>query len=167
MPCKANHNSDAAARAFVAALYQNVLKLDSGARGSTNTFAQRGIGDVLIAWENEAYLIAQLGKGQYEIVCPSVSILAEPPVAVVDKNVAKHGTRDVADGLPAVPVFGRRPEDRGEALLPPPPGVGRQAVRRPVPEHPAVHIDAVRRLAGGPEDAFRRRRHIRPDLREA
>jgi sulfate/thiosulfate-binding protein len=71
--------------------------LDSGARGSTTTFVERGIGDVLLAWENEAFLaVERLGKGQLEIVVPSVSILAEPPVAVVERNAARHGTADVA-----------------------------------------------------------------------
>ena len=72
--------------------------LDTGARGSTLSFAQRGLGDVLIAWENEAHLILkEFGSDKYEIVSPSVSILAEPPVAIVDKNVAKHGTRKIAE----------------------------------------------------------------------
>ena len=93
---KTNGNNDAAARAYVAKLYQNVPKLDSGARGATLTFTKNAVGDVLLAWENEAMLIVQQDKGQYEIVRPSQSILAEPPVAVVDKNVDKHGTRDVA-----------------------------------------------------------------------
>jgi sulfate transport system substrate-binding protein len=85
------------AKAFVAALYHNVPVLDTGARGSTMTFVQRGIGDVLIAWENEAYLaINELGPDKVEVVDPSVSILAEPPVALVDKVVDKHGTREVA-----------------------------------------------------------------------
>ncbi|WP_413615382.1 sulfate ABC transporter substrate-binding protein [Halomonas cupida] len=82
---------------FVRDIYANVPVLDSGARGSTNTFVQRGIGDVLLAWENEALLATeQLGKGEFEIVVPSVSILAEPPVTVIDKNVEAHGTREVA-----------------------------------------------------------------------
>lgn len=85
------------AREFVASLYKNVPVLDSGARGSTTTFVQRGIGDVLLAWENEAFLaINELGKDQFEIVVPSISILAEPPVAIVDKVVDRHGTRAVA-----------------------------------------------------------------------
>jgi sulfate transport system substrate-binding protein len=89
---------DAKARAFVAALYRNVPILDSGARGATITFTQRHQGDVLIAWENEAFLALQeFGKDQYEVVVPSVSILAEPPVALVDKNVDKHGTRALAE----------------------------------------------------------------------
>ncbi len=83
---------------FVRQLFANVPVLDSGARGATNTFVQRGLGDVFIAWENEAHLsVEQLGKGQFEIIVPSVSILAEPPVTVVDKNVDRKGTRQVAE----------------------------------------------------------------------
>ena len=75
--------------------------LDSGARGSTVTFTQHHVGDVLLAWENEAYLATtKIGKGQYDIVYPSVSVLAEPPVAVVDKNVDAHGTRPACRSLP-------------------------------------------------------------------
>jgi sulfate transport system substrate-binding protein len=89
--------SEAKARAFVAQLFKNVPVLDTGARGSTNTFVQRGIGDVLLAWENEAFLaVKELGMDRFEIVVPSLSILAEPPVAVVDKVVDKKGTRAVA-----------------------------------------------------------------------
>ena len=88
--------NDTTARAFVAALYKNVPVLDAGARGSTNTFVQRGIGDVLLAWENEAFLAVAESKGQVDIVAPPASILAEPPVAVVDKVAAKRGTTDVA-----------------------------------------------------------------------
>ncbi|MBF0330836.1 MAG: sulfate ABC transporter substrate-binding protein [Candidatus Omnitrophica bacterium] len=92
------NNDDTKAKAFVAALFNNVPVLDSGARGSTTTFVERKIGDVLLAWENEAYLVLnQLGKGEYEIVTPSLSILAEPSVALVDKNVDRHGTRKVAE----------------------------------------------------------------------
>jgi sulfate transport system substrate-binding protein len=95
---KHKQGSDAAAREFVSKLYANVPVLDSGARGATTTFAERGIGDVLIAWENEAYLaIQELGRDKVEIVAPSYTILAEPPVAVVDKVVDKHGTRKVAE----------------------------------------------------------------------
>jgi sulfate/thiosulfate transport system substrate-binding protein len=86
------------AKLFMAKLFRNVPVLDSGARGSTTTFVERGQGDVLIAWENEAILaVRDLGKGKFDIVVPSVSILAEPPVAVVDRNVDKHGTRKVAE----------------------------------------------------------------------
>jgi len=89
--------NDQKAREFVARLFRNVPVLDSGARGATNTFVQRGLGDVLLAWENEAYLsVNELGPDKFEIVTPSVSILAEPPVAVVDKVVDKKGTRAAA-----------------------------------------------------------------------
>jgi len=85
------------ARAFVGSLFKNVPVLDTGARGSTNTFVQRGIGDVLLAWENEAFLVVEeLGPDKYDIVVPSISILAEPPVAVVDKVVDRKGTRKAA-----------------------------------------------------------------------
>lgn len=86
------------AQAFVAKIYEHVPVLDTGARGSTNTFVQRGIGDVLLAWENEAFLsINELGPDKFEIVVPSVSILAEPPVTVVDKNAESHGARSLAE----------------------------------------------------------------------
>src|SRR5271155_23042 len=89
--------SDAAAKDFVQKLYKNVPVLDSGARGSTTTFVERGIGDVLLAWENEALLsVKELGPDKFQIVVPSQSILAEPPVALVDKIVDRHGTRAVA-----------------------------------------------------------------------
>jgi sulfate transport system substrate-binding protein len=89
--------SEAKARDFVARLYKNVPVLDAGARGSTTTFVERGIGDVLIAWENEALLaIKELGPGKFEVIAPSISILAEPPVTVVDKVAGKHGTRELA-----------------------------------------------------------------------
>jgi sulfate/thiosulfate transport system substrate-binding protein len=89
--------SDATAVAFLRKLYKQVPILDTGARGSTTTFAQRGIGDVLLAWENEAFLaMRELGAGQFQIVVPTVSILAEPCVAVVDEVVLRHGTREVA-----------------------------------------------------------------------
>ncbi len=89
---------EAAARAFVTRLFRNVPVLDSGARGSTNTFVQRGIGDVLLAWENEAFLaVEELGPDRFDVVVPSMSILAEPPVTVIDRYAEKHGTRDVAE----------------------------------------------------------------------
>ena len=90
--------SEERARELVTRIYRNAAVLDSGARGSTTTFVERGIGDVLIAWENEAYLaIKELGPGKLEIVTPTLSILAEPPVTVVDKVVDKRGTRKVAE----------------------------------------------------------------------
>ena len=84
-------------KTFISQLFKNVLVLDAGARGATTTFVERGIGDVLIAWENEAFLATQeLGKDRFEIVIPSISILAEPPVTVVDKIAKKHGTQEIA-----------------------------------------------------------------------
>jgi sulfate/thiosulfate transport system substrate-binding protein len=89
--------NEAKAKDFVSRVYKNVPVLDAGARGSTTTFVERGIGDVLIAWENEALLaIKELGPGKFEVVAPSISILAEPPVALVDKVAGKHGTTEVA-----------------------------------------------------------------------
>jgi sulfate/thiosulfate-binding protein len=86
-----------AAKEFVRKIYEHVPVLDSGARGATNTFVKNGLGDVLLAWENEAFLaIEELGPGSVEIVVPPLSILAEPPVAIVDKNVDAKGTREVA-----------------------------------------------------------------------
>ena len=92
-----NNHADAAARDFIKQLYKNVPVLDSGARGSTVTFAQRGIGDVLLAWENEAHLaLKEFGADKFDIVTPSISILAEPPVSIVDKTAKRHGTTEVA-----------------------------------------------------------------------
>ena len=117
--------NDGSARAFVAKLFASVPVLDSGARGATNTFAQRGIGDVLLAWENEAHLAAQESKAAIEIVVPTVSILAEPPVAVVDGVVDKKGTRELAqaylqflytaEGQELVAKHHYRPRDAGVA----------------------------------------------------
>jgi sulfate/thiosulfate-binding protein len=93
-----NGGDPAKAQAFVAELFKHVPVLDSGARGSTTTFAQRGLGDVLLAWENEAYLsFAEFGEDKFDIVFPSISILAEPPVALIDANVDKNGTRKAAE----------------------------------------------------------------------
>lgn len=95
---KQKYGSEAKAQEFVEKLYKNVPVLDTGARGSTITFVNNNIGDVLLAWENEAFLaLKEQGGDQFEIVAPSLSILAEPPVAVVDKNVEKKGTRKVAE----------------------------------------------------------------------
>jgi sulfate transport system substrate-binding protein len=94
---KKNNGDDKKAQEFVGRLYKNVPVLDSGARGSTTTFVKRGIGDVLLSWENEAFLALQeLGKDKVEVVTPTLSILAEPPVSLVDKVAAKHGTTEVA-----------------------------------------------------------------------
>jgi len=93
---RASHNNEAGAREYMRKLFANVPVLDTGARGSTTTFVQRGVGDVLIAWENEALLAQKEQPGQFEIVIPSATILAEPPVAVVDKVAQKHGTEKIA-----------------------------------------------------------------------
>ena len=94
---KGNGNNDQRAREFMAAFFKNVPVLDTGARGSTTTFAERGLGDVLVAWENEAMLIAEkLGKGNFQIILPSISILAEPPVTVVDRYAKKNGNTALA-----------------------------------------------------------------------
>ena len=91
------NNDEARAKELLSGIYKNVPVLDSGARGSTTTFVERGIGDAFISWENEAFLaIKELGPGKFEIVVPSISILAEPPVTIVDKVVDKRGTRKVA-----------------------------------------------------------------------
>jgi sulfate/thiosulfate transport system substrate-binding protein len=95
---KQYNNDDAKAKDFLKKLFKNVPVLDSGARGSTTTFVERGIGDVLLAWENEAFLaLKELGPDKFDIVVPSLSILAEPPVAVVDKNVKRHNTQAVSE----------------------------------------------------------------------
>jgi sulfate/thiosulfate transport system substrate-binding protein len=94
---KRKYGSDAKAKEFVAKLYGNVPVLDMGARGSTITFAQRAQGNVLIAWENEAYLLEKEFNAKFDVIAPSLSILAEPAVALVDKNVDKKGTRAVAE----------------------------------------------------------------------
>jgi sulfate transport system substrate-binding protein len=92
-----SHGNAAAAKDYISKLYANVPILDSGARGSTNTFVERGQGDVLIAWENEALLISRdLGAGKYQVVRPSLTIRAEPPIAIVDANATKHGTLQAA-----------------------------------------------------------------------
>ncbi len=92
-----NDGDQAKARDYITKFYANVPVLDSGARGATNTFVQRGIGDVLVGWENEAYLALEEAKGQVDIVVPSTSILAEPPVAVIDSVIARKGTKTVAE----------------------------------------------------------------------
>jgi sulfate/thiosulfate transport system substrate-binding protein len=92
-----NGKNDAKAREYVQKFYANAPVLDSGARAATTTFVQRGIGDVLVGWENEAYLAVEEAKGDVQIVVPSQTILAEPPVSIVDKVVAKKGTRAVAE----------------------------------------------------------------------
>ena len=148
-------------------LFRNVPVLDSGARGSTTTFVERGQGDVLLAWENEAFLaVNELGKGKFDIVVPSVSILAEPPVAVVDKVVDKRGTRQVAE---AYLKFLYTPEAQEiiaqNYYRPRNPQVAAQ-VQEPLPQREAVHHRAqFRRVEAGAGESLQRRRPVRPDLR--
>ena len=114
---KQHNGDDAKARSFVGKIYKNVPVLDTGARGSTTTFVQRGIGDVLISWENEAFLaVNELGPDQFEIVVPSLSILAEPPVTVVDGNAKRKNAIPVAT---AYLEYLYTSEAGGQALLPP------------------------------------------------
>jgi sulfate transport system substrate-binding protein len=132
----------ASAERFVTALYRNVPVLDAGARGATTTFAARGIGDVLLAWENEAHLaLAELGPGALEIVVPSVSILAEPPVAVVDAVVDRRGTREAAEAYlaflytdEAQEVIARHPFRPRDARI---------AARHPMPALALFTVDEV------------------------
>ena len=165
------NNDEAKARALLARLYRNVPVLDSGARGSTTTFTQRGIGDVFLSWENEALLAREkLGRDKFDIVIPSISILAEPSVAIVDKVVDKRGTREGGPGLSGVPVHARRTGAVREALLPPA-QPGRSPPSTP-PSFRRVNLlthrrPDVRRLGEGPEEALRRWRHLRSDLSAA
>ena len=160
--------SEATAKDYTRKLFSHVPVLDTGARGSTTTFVQRGIGDVLLAWENEAFLsIKELGADKVEIVVPSLSILAEPPVAVVDKVVLRRGTREVAteylkylyspEGQEIIARNFYRPID--------PHGGGQ--VRKDLPETEPGDHQGLRRLGHGAKSALRRWRRVRPDLRAA
>ena len=120
---------DEYAKGFVTKLFKNVPVLDSGARGSTTTFVQRGIGDVLLAWENEAFLaVNELGKDKFEIILPSLSILAEPPVTVIDKVVTRHGTEAVAKAYLEYLYTEQGPGNRRQELLPSSSRIDRQEV---------------------------------------
>jgi sulfate transport system substrate-binding protein len=146
-----NGGDDARARDFVGRLLRNVPVFDSGARGSTTTFLQRGIGDVLVAWENEAYLaVDEVGKGRFEIVVPSVSILAEPSVAVVDKVVDKRGTRALAEAYLAY-----LSSDEGQRIAAKHHFRPRAAVPG-APAFPAVRLFTVDAVFGGWEKAHAR-----------
>jgi sulfate transport system substrate-binding protein len=139
--------TQASARDFLSRLYHNVPVLDSGARGATTTFVERGIGDVLIAWENEALLAKQeLGADKFDIVAPSVSILAEPPVAVVDKVVDKRGTRKVAEAYLAYLY-----SDEGQEIIAKHhyrPAVDKFS-RKYAAQFPAIKLFTVDEIAGG------------------
>jgi hypothetical protein len=134
---------------FVASLFKNVPVLDSGARGSTVTFAERGVGDVLLAWENEAFLaLKELGADKFDIVYPPISILAEPPVTVVDKNVDKQGHPRRGPGLPRVPVLARRARRSRRATSTGRSIQGGQEVRQELPEGQPVHHRRLSSAAG-------------------
>ncbi|HUB84171.1 MAG TPA: sulfate ABC transporter substrate-binding protein [Rhizomicrobium sp.] len=135
--------SQDAAKAFVAQLYQHVPVLDTGARGATITFTQRGIGDVLLSWENEAHLALQENPGKYEIVYPSNSILAEPPVALLDKNVDRHGTRKVAEAYLQFLYSKKAQEIEAQNFYRPRDAAILAAHGRDFPKLPLYTIDAV------------------------
>ena len=156
------------AKKFVSDLYQNVPVLDTGARGSTVTFVERGVGDVLLAWENEAFLAQrEFGKDKFEIVSPPLSILAEPPLAVVDKVADKKGTRAVAEaylkywytreGQEIAARNSYRPRD---------PEIAREYEKSFAKARTFYHRRRFWWLGQGAEGPFRRRRHFRPDLQE-
>ena len=155
-------HDDAKARDFVKRLYKNVPVLDSGARGATTTFVERGIGDVLLAWENEAHLaLKEFGADKFEIVTPPLSILAEPPVAVVDKVAKKHGTTDVAkayleylysdEGQEIAAKNFYRPRNRNHR---------RQICRQFQPVETGYAGPGIRQLGESAKNPFRRRRHV-------
>ncbi len=158
--------SEATAKEYVRKVFKNVPVLDTGARGSTTTFVQRGIGDVLLAWENEAFLsIKELGADKVQIVVPSLSILAEPPVAVVDKVVLRRGTREVATEYLKYLYSPQAQEIIAQELLSPDRRDGRGEVRAAVSEDQARDDRRLRRLGQGAEAALRGRRRVRSDLR--
>ncbi|MDP3844238.1 MAG: sulfate ABC transporter substrate-binding protein [Oxalobacteraceae bacterium] len=139
--------SEASAREFIGKLYKNVPVLDSGARGATVTFVERGIGDVLLAWENEALLaIKELGPDKVEIVAPSVSILAEPPVAVVDKVVDKRGARKVAEAYLQYLNTEEGQDIAAKNYYRPTSGA---AVKKYAAQYPKVKLFAIDDVAGG------------------
>ena len=153
------------AKAFVANLYHHVPVLDSGARGSTITFTKRGIGDVLLDWENEAHLALKEAPGQYEIVYPSRSILAEPPVALVDKNVDRHKSRAAAEAFLNFLYTPEAQEIEAKDFYRPRNPRILAKYKGQFPDHSAGHGGRrFRRLGQGAGHPFRRRRRVRPDL---
>ena len=162
---KHNNNDPEKAKEFVTELYKHVPVLDSGARGSTVTFTQRKLGDVLLAWENEAYLSLKESPGEFEIVTPSLSILAEPPVTVVDKVVDKRGTREVATEYLNYPLWRRWAGTCGQALLSTHETGDRSEVRGQVRKSRSRHDrQGIWRLEEREQEVFRRRRNLRHDL---
>ena len=154
------------ARDFIGRFYQHVPVLDSGARAATVTFAKRGLGDVLVSWENEAYLASdEFGKDEFDVVYPPTSILAEPPVAVVDKVVDKRGTRAVAEAYLKFLFTEPAQEIAAKNHYRPTLDAVAQKHAAEFPQIEAVHhCGCIWRMAEGAEDAFCRRRRVRPDL---
>ena len=163
---KKSGGDDSKAREFIARLYRNVPVLDSGARGSTTTFAQRGIGDVLISWENEAFLaVKEFGADKLEIVTPSLTILAEPPVTVVDRVAKRHGTEAVAKAYLEFLYSDAGQEIAGRNFYRPRSGEVAAKYAAVFPKVELFTIDeVVWRLAEGAKDPLRRRRRVRPGL---
>ena len=159
-------HDDAKARDFIHRVYRNAPVLDSGSRGATLTFAQRNIGDVLLAWENEAHLaIKEFGADKFEIVTPSISILAEPPVAVVTKVAARHGTSDVAEAYLKYLYSPEAQEIEARNFYRPRDKMVAAKYARQLQRPQAVHRGRrIRRLDPGAEDPFRRWRGLRPAL---
>ena len=154
------------AKAYVASLYKNVPVLDSGARGSTVTFTKRGIGDVLLSWENEAHLVLkEAGGGAYQIVYPSRSILAEPPVAVVDRNVDRKKTRAIAQAYLEFLYTPQAQEIEAKNYYRPRNPQILAKYRNVFPEYrPVHHRRRLWRLGQGAGHPFRQWRRVRPDL---
>lgn len=151
---------------YMRALFRNVPVLDTGARGATTTFVQRGIGDVLLAWENEAFLAQQeLGQDKFEIVVPKLSILAEPSVALVDKNVDKHGTRAVAEEYLKYLYSPEGQKIAARHYYRPrhPEYADRADLARAAEGAAGHHRAGVRVLGQGAGHPLRRRRPVRPD----
>jgi sulfate/thiosulfate transport system substrate-binding protein len=137
---KKNGNDESKAKEFVTKLYKNVPVPDSGARGATTTFVQRGLGDVLLAWENEAFLsLREFGADKFEIVNPTISILAEPPVSIVDKVVDQKGTRETAIEYLQYLYSPEGQEIAAKKLLSPASSRNRRQIRKSIPEDRTVH----------------------------
>ena len=163
---KEYNGSEAKAEDYISRLYKNVAVLDSGARGSTTTFVQREIGDVFLSWENEAFLVQkEFGKDKFDIVVPSISILAEPPVTVVDRTVDKRGDSCVGDRLPGASVFQGGAGAGGQALLPSDRSGGGREVQGQLHGCQAGQHLGAGWLADGAEEVLLGRRGLRQDLR--
>jgi sulfate/thiosulfate-binding protein len=162
-------HDEAKNKEFVGNLYAHVPVLDTGARGSTTTFVQRGLGDILLAWENEAFLaLREFGDDKFDIVVPSLSIKAEPPVAIVDVNVDAKGTRKLAEALSELPLFARGAKAHRSQLLP----ARKSGSSRsdglgalPASEARGDRRSFIRRLGKGAAHPLRRWRRLRSDIR--